>query len=431
MKKKKLYIFIAVMTSIFLFATAAVCNQCQKPAEEKTGIEEEEGATVEEEAEQEEEEQEEEEGMSGEEVVEEEGEEEEEEKVAPTIELEIYEGPTYSEDDDICYYRIKAVVTGNPAPAIEFSKDDSLGAFGSKKAQVNLGDPSETYTLEATATNSEGTDSDSITLSWGCNRPPEIAEITLMGSHFAGVEYTVSAAATDPDGDSLSYEWSVTGGSINDIHANPIKWTTPDIPGDYDITVEASDGNGGIATKTETVEVTPVLPPPIAAMDLPIVVSEGGYLEQGGITGAGLYLYAGDTAAKKPCRGYASFDITGISGANIESATLTLNLSVKYGDPSFYGDLYINKLDWDAEPITQSDYGTSGIIIEGFSSSGDGNITCSNNILKDELQKAINAGKSRFQIRIHFTGTLSDNDTEIDGWKYNQSAVNLHIEYIP
>jgi len=428
MKKKKLYIFIAIMTSIFLFATAAICNQCGKPAEEKVGIEEEEGATVEEKEEEQEEEEaaiEETEGEGEEE--EEEAEEEEEEKVAPTIELEIYEGPIYSEADGVCYYRIKATVSGDPTPAVEFSKDDSSGAFGSKKAQVNINDPSETYTLEATATNTEGTDSDSITLSWGCNRPPEIAEITLMGNHYTGVEYTVSAAAADPDGDSLSYKWSLTGGSINDSHANPIKWTTPDTPGDYDITVEASDGNGGTATKTETVTVLLN----IISANLPLVVAEGGYLEQGGITGAGSYLYAGDTFHKKPCKGFASFNITGISGAEIQSATLTFNITHVYNDPSFYGDLYINVLDWGAEPIIQADFGTIGIPVEGFSSSGDGNITCGANKLKEELQKAINDGKSRFQVRIHFTGPFSDNDNETDGWKYDQSDVNLHIEYTP
>ncbi len=143
MKKNKLYVIVAILTAIFFFSTAALCNQCGvKDEEEKTGVAEEEEEVAEEEAEG--------------------------EKAAPTIELEIYEGPTYSEADSVCYYRVKAIVAGNPSPTVEFSKDDSLGAFGSKKVQVNLSDPSETYTLTATATNSEGTATNSITLSWGC-----------------------------------------------------------------------------------------------------------------------------------------------------------------------------------------------------------------------------------------------------------------------
>ena len=91
------------------------------------------------------------------------------EKVAPTISLEIYEGPTL--DGSICYYRVKASITGSPNPTVTFSKDDSGGAWGSKKVQVNLNDPTETYTLTATATNSEGSATDSIDLSWGCTIP--------------------------------------------------------------------------------------------------------------------------------------------------------------------------------------------------------------------------------------------------------------------
>jgi hypothetical protein len=57
---------------------------------------------------------------------------------------------------------------GNPKPDIEFSKDASDGAWGSKKVQVNLCDPDEKYTLTATAINSEGSASNSIESSWGC-----------------------------------------------------------------------------------------------------------------------------------------------------------------------------------------------------------------------------------------------------------------------
>ncbi len=86
----------------------------------------------------------------------------------PTIRLEIYEGPTYSVADGVCYYRIKATVTGNPEPTVEFSKDDSNSAWGYKIAQVNLYDPNETYILTANATNSEGSDTNSIELRWPC-----------------------------------------------------------------------------------------------------------------------------------------------------------------------------------------------------------------------------------------------------------------------
>ena len=93
------------------------------------------------------------------------------EKEAPAITLKIYEGPIYSAADDVCYHRIEAEVNGTPSPTVTWSKDDSGGAWGPKKAQINLYSPSETYTLIATATNSEGSATDSITLNWGCEEP--------------------------------------------------------------------------------------------------------------------------------------------------------------------------------------------------------------------------------------------------------------------
>ena len=183
---------------------------------------------------------------------------------APTINLEIYMGPTYSSADNVCFYRVKANTTGNPTPTIEFNKDDSLGAWGSNKAQVNLNSPSDTFELEATATNSEGTATDSITLSWGCeteNQDPVISEITLMGTKYTNTKYKISVAASDPDGDSLIYKWVVTNprgdpnGTIDNDTANPIKWTTPSTPGEYRIAVFVEDGKGGEASAHEIVDV--------------------------------------------------------------------------------------------------------------------------------------------------------------------------------
>jgi len=86
----------------------------------------------------------------------------------PTIKLEVFEGPTYSAGDDICYYRIRATVTGDPEPTVSFSKDDSKGTWGSLKTQINLTRTAPNYTLTAIAKNSTGQAMDSITLTWGC-----------------------------------------------------------------------------------------------------------------------------------------------------------------------------------------------------------------------------------------------------------------------
>jgi len=83
----------------------------------------------------------------------------------PTLRLVVYEGPVAVQDSDMCYYRIKAIVTGKPYPAINFSKDDSNGAWGKNIAQVNLKN-NESYNLVVTATNSAGTVTKSVELTW-------------------------------------------------------------------------------------------------------------------------------------------------------------------------------------------------------------------------------------------------------------------------
>jgi lipoprotein-anchoring transpeptidase ErfK/SrfK len=83
----------------------------------------------------------------------------------PTLKLSIYKGPEYAQDGTICFYRIKATVTGKPKPQIIFNRDNSNSAWGKNIAQVNLKE-GESYTLTCEATNSAGKASGSITLNW-------------------------------------------------------------------------------------------------------------------------------------------------------------------------------------------------------------------------------------------------------------------------
>ena len=110
----------------------------------------------------------------------------EEGSTAPTIRLEIIEGPTFSQlGDNTCYYRVKAHVTGDPSPAISFNKDDSLGSLGANISQVNLHSAGESFTLEATATNSQGAASDSIALSYTCQNHIPILVINDTGGNIS------------------------------------------------------------------------------------------------------------------------------------------------------------------------------------------------------------------------------------------------------
>jgi hypothetical protein len=91
--------------------------------------------------------------------------------VKPTLGLEVIEGPI--SEGGICYYRVAVNTGGSPSPNITFNRDDSNGAWGSDVSQVNLVNPDDSFTLTATASNSAGSATDSITLNWGCEVPKE------------------------------------------------------------------------------------------------------------------------------------------------------------------------------------------------------------------------------------------------------------------
>jgi len=243
-------------------------------------------------------------------------------------------------------------------------------------------------------------------------------------------QYEVSADVSDLDGDVLSYTWSVTGGSVVDNTANPIEWNTPAAPGDYQISIVVDDGNGntaeasiGVYVGEVVIEQTPETPATPKDINISKKEGEGGYIEYGGVNSIGGNIYAGDSTGNKPCGGFISFDISNLGGSTVESASLTFSNAQVSGDPMAFKDaLIINVLDWGAEPITQGDFELEGIRIASYTSSG---ITCNVSKLKEELQKAIDGGKSRFQIRIHFSGPYTDDDGQADGWEYSQGNIGL------
>ncbi|MDD3628397.1 MAG: hypothetical protein PHN81_01275, partial [Actinomycetota bacterium] len=88
---------------------------------------------------------------------------------APAVKLEIYDGPDYSESDNMCYYRVEAIFSGTPEPEIKFNEDDNIDLLADDKAEVGV-EAGDSYTLVATATNPAGTATASITLSGECGK---------------------------------------------------------------------------------------------------------------------------------------------------------------------------------------------------------------------------------------------------------------------
>jgi hypothetical protein len=362
---------------------------------------------------------------------------------SPTITLAIYEGPVYSPADNIYYFRVAATVTGSPNPAISWSKDDSGAAWGNKKAQVNIS-PGGTYTLTATATNSKGTASANIilaapgssssstssssTTSTSINHAPDVADINVSGgAHYTDTVYTVSAAASDSDGDTLTYAWSATGGTWVNPNINPAQWRTPAAAGTYTLTLTVNDGRGGITVRTKDVAVTVLS---LVNLSVPAVYAEGGYIEKSGITNAGGCVFAGDSAGNQYCRGYMSYNITSLAGATIDTATVSFVLKQVLGNPVEHAgsSMSLQIVDYGATAITQDNLGLPGTPI--FNATAP-TFSFNGAALKTQLQNAINAGKQRFQICVGFTAPNFDSDGVWDGWEYDQTGITLNIQYYP
>jgi hypothetical protein len=71
----------------------------------------------------------------------------------------------------------------------------------------------------------------------------------------AGDKVALAATATDPDGDSLLYSWTSTGGRIIGEGSNTQFDTTGLEPGEYTVKVEVNDNRGCIAFDTKTIRV--------------------------------------------------------------------------------------------------------------------------------------------------------------------------------
>jgi hypothetical protein len=101
----------------------------------------------------------------------------------------------------------------------------------------------------------------------GCNvnTAPIIYSLTPSDTTVGpGDSSTISCSASDPNGDTLSYAWSVNGGAITGI-GSTATWTAPETEGNYYITVTVSDGRGGTDSESTIISVANT-PPSIASL---------------------------------------------------------------------------------------------------------------------------------------------------------------------
>jgi outer membrane protein OmpA-like peptidoglycan-associated protein len=87
------------------------------------------------------------------------------------------------------------------------------------------------------------------------NRPPTVVARCEPCTVEVGRTSTITADATDPDGDTLTYKWSCPAGKIANPADRQTPWTAPMQEGPVPCTVTVSDGKGGTASANVTIQV--------------------------------------------------------------------------------------------------------------------------------------------------------------------------------
>jgi hypothetical protein len=151
----------------------------------------------------------------------------------------------------------------------------------------------------------------------------------------AGDRVALTATASDPDGDTLLYSWTSTGGRIVGDGVNTQFDTTGLAPGDYTITVEVNDGCGCVAFDSKTIRVE-ACPPltvcfgpncDLTASATSVDAGEKVNLSSSGVTGGrnyGRVTYSWSASAGTISGSdlSATLDTTGVTGGTTIEVTL-------------------------------------------------------------------------------------------------------------
>ena len=149
------------------------------------------------------------------------------------------------------------------------SSDDS------EKDSTNKGTSSDSNSSDSNSSDSNSSDSnssgnkdskDSKSSSNSQNSSPVINSMDLNSNEFfPNLQYTFTCDVTDPDNNTIYYEWHVDAGTLDNYEAATVTWTAPGSNGIYDIKLKVTDGWGGNDSVTKTVAVgnVPKNAPPV------------------------------------------------------------------------------------------------------------------------------------------------------------------------
>lgn len=98
------------------------------------------------------------------------------------------------------------------------------------------------------------------------NQPPQISSLTPAQTQaYPSDMIEIQCNASDPDGDTISYEWSTTGGKFTGTGPT-VSWVASEQYGDYTITVTVKDSKSGITQASVTMSVVQNMDPVISSL---------------------------------------------------------------------------------------------------------------------------------------------------------------------
>ncbi|VAW88355.1 hypothetical protein MNBD_GAMMA18-1488 [hydrothermal vent metagenome] len=188
-----------------------------------------------------------------------------------------------------------------------------------------------------------------VTVSGGNGNASPIVDTTIDTSIAVGVQASLTATATDPDGDILQYLWSITstpmGSTATLANADrPVSTFTPDLKGNYRVKVVVSDGTNEV-TRAATIQATQGNMAPTANItNLPVVALNSTVQLDGSNStdpNSNTLSYRW-TFLSRPAGSQASFN-----NANVAKPTFTADLG---GD--YQVQLIVNDGEFDSPPVT-------------------------------------------------------------------------------
>ncbi len=140
-------------------------------------------------------------------------------------------------------------------------------------------------------------------------------------------------------------------------------------------------------------------------------------------------VYIGDLPDNTYFNGYLSFDITGLAGVEVISATLNMNSFEEEGDRSYLGNFRIGTLDYGTGPISRADGDIPAEMLVQFPNSVTA-ISYGNDNLRSKLQESIDASKTRFQLKLYWASPHSNEDGIADGLEYHNETIYIMVFYV-